>query len=126
STTRCASVPSQTDAAMNSTSAAIAPTPGDGIAGDWLATDWATSSNVSGMISLRRPIHKLLFRLLVSQLLIRDDIPRQHEAQQRACHPRHNDSPEHPVGKTEHIRQRRCIAPVAKAIADADRIDARG
>src|SRR5262245_281230 len=125
STTVWASVPSQTDAAMNSTSAASAPMPGDGILPEDVAADCARTSRVSGMVPLRLARQQLLLRLLFSQVFIRDDEIRKHERQHGASCPWHDQATEHPVRKTEHVGQRRRIATVAKAVAHADRIGAR-
>src|SRR5262245_23719069 len=123
STTFCASVPSQTDAAMNNASAAIAPIPGDGA--DRSAIVWATNSSPSSMVRLRlfgAACRQPLLRLLLAQVLVRDHKIRKHKAQPRAHGPRQHDSPENPIGKADHVGQRRHIAAVSQPIAHADRI----
>src|SRR5262245_31771337 len=125
STTFCASVPSHTDAMMNSASAAMAPNPGDRTAADSLAADWANSQSVSTMIRLRRLVEEVFLGLFFAQLVVRDHEIRQDKAQDRANGPRHDDAPEYPVGKSEHIRQRRYVAAISQPVADGDRVDAR-
>src|SRR6266550_9466736 len=101
STTFCAIVPSQTDAAMKSASAVIAPMPGDG--GDLSAADWAKSSRPSSMVALRRCMKELFLRLFLAQVVVANDEVREDEAQRRANRPRNDDTPENPIGKAEDI-----------------------
>src|SRR6185437_8104608 len=99
---------------MNSTSAMSAPTPGDGI--DLAAAAWPSRKSISGMIRLRRSAHELLLGLLFAQVLVGDDEVGQHKAERGADAPRHDDSPENPIGKPQHIGQRCGIAPIAEAV----------
>src|SRR5262245_44251009 len=118
STTFCAIVPSQTEAAMKSTRAASAPMPGDGS-----AEDWARRSD-SGMVGLRRGTEKLFFCLLLAQVVVADHEVGKDEAQDCANGPGQNNAPENPIGETEDVGERGRIAVVAEPVADADRVNA--
>src|SRR5256885_16439860 len=109
---------------MKSTSAASAPTPGDGI--EAAADVWASSKTRSSMprLLLHAAGAESLFRLFLTQLFVANHKVRHREAQQRAHGPRHDDAPKHPVRKAKHVRQAIDVAPVAIAITEADRINA--
>src|SRR5688500_10388936 len=117
STTRWATVPSQTEAAMNSTSASIAPMPGVRFSG----AGAAACARRLNMIPLpaQRVFQRVHVRLdlFLAQVFVLDDEVRQHEANQRAGGPGDNDAPEHPVRKAQNVRDRIGVAPVAVEVA---------
>src|SRR6476646_11567140 len=102
STTFCATVPSQTDAAINRTSATSAPMPGEGVAEDCARSDSTT-------VGLRRAGNEVLFDLHRAEIVVADHIVGQHEAEHRANGPRHNDPPENPVWEAKNVGQSRNI-----------------
>src|SRR5438067_115403 len=110
-------VPSQTDAAIKSTSDTIAPMPGEGDAAD------CARRIDSSMVGLRRWTQELLLGLLFAQIVVANDKVRQHKAQRRANGPRHDNAPENPIREAENVGQRGDVAAVAQAVTDADRIN---
>ena len=124
STTFWAIVPSHTDAAMNSTSATIAPMPGD------VVHRTSLEPPEPAAVTLRHDPPPTLVTASVSSacsspksssVITKYD---RTEAQPRAHRPRHDNAPENPIGKPQHIRQRRRVAAVAQTVTNADRIDA--
>src|SRR4029450_3797369 len=121
STTFWANVPNQTDAAMNSTRATIAPKPAGG--GSGIAGAWASRSSMTGLPAPSRPV---CVALLVPQVLVAHDVARHDERQRGACRPGDKHAKEDPVGNAQHERQRIGIALITECGAEPDGIDAGG
>src|SRR6478752_526111 len=94
STTRWATVPSQTEATMKRTRAVIAPRPGDGCEVELLVAVCARMRAASGMFSLRRMRLKLLLGLFLAKVGVGNYEIRHDEAQKGAYRPRQDDAVE--------------------------------